>query len=74
MSDDKQPARSGFTGFLLDLMAGLARDLLKVVIAFVVGTGAGAIACAYYGLPMVLSLGGGILVVGIALALSMDSG
>jgi hypothetical protein len=55
---------------LADLGRSLLRDLGRFVIAFVVGTVAAGIACLYYGLPLVLSLGGGIAVLGFALALN----
>ena len=60
-------------GFSSSLLIGLGREILKYVIAFAVGTGAGAIVCWYYGIPLVFSIAGGILVVAIALALSSDS-
>ncbi len=47
---------------------------VKFVVAFSVGTGAGAIVCWYYSIPMGFSVIGGILVLGIALALISDSG
>lgn len=60
-------------GFFASLLMSLVRDAAKLIIAFAVGTGAGAIACWYYGIPLVFSLVGGILVLGLALALSTDS-
>lgn len=51
----------GDRGFLTSILGSLARDALRLVLAFGVGTGAGAIVCRYYGLPMALSLGGGVL-------------
>ena len=60
-------------GFLVGFLRDLARDAVKFIIAFAVGTGAGAIVCWYYGVPLVFSLLGGILVLGLALALSTDS-
>jgi hypothetical protein len=63
----------GARGFLSSLLLGLVRDAVKLVIAFGVGTGAAAIACWYYGIPLGFSLLGGILVLGLALALSTDS-
>ena len=63
----------GIRGFLASFLASLARDAFQLIVAFAVGTGAGAIACWYYGVPMVFSLLGGILVLGLALALSTDS-
>ena len=60
-------------GFFRTLLQGIVRDAIKFITAFVVGTGAGAIVCWYYGLPLALSLIGGFLVLGIALALMSDS-
>ena len=60
-------------GFLATLFIGLVQDAVKFIIAFAVGTGAGAIACWYYGIPLIFSLLGGILVLGFALALLSDS-
>ena len=60
-------------GFLATLLVDLVRDAVKFVIAFAVGTGAGAIVCWYYGIPLGFSLLGGILVLGLALALMSDS-
>lgn len=60
-------------GFLAGFLASLARDAFKLVMAFAIGTGAGAIACWYYGFPLVFSLLGGILVLGLALAFMSDS-
>lgn len=54
------------------LKIGLS-SLLKVVIFFGVGTGGGAIVCWYYSFPIGFSIVGGILVLGIALALMSDS-
>lgn len=59
-------------GFLASFLLSLVRDAVKLVIAFAVGTGAGAIVCWYYGLPMIVSLLGGILVLAVALAFTTD--
>ena len=47
--------------------------MLKFVIAFSVGTGAGAVVCWYYSIPLGFSILGGILVLALALALMSDS-
>ena len=60
-------------GFFAELLMGLVRDAVKFVLAFAIGTGVSAIACWYYGIPLVFSLLGGILVLGLALAVSSDS-
>jgi hypothetical protein len=71
--DQAEPEVWSIRGFLSDLVGSLVRDFVKFIIAFTVGTGAGAIACLYYGIPLVFALAGGILVLGLALALSTDS-
>lgn len=60
--------------FLKDLIKNGFDAIVKFVIAFSVGTGAGAIVCWHYSIPMGFSVIGGILVLGIALALISDSG
>ena len=76
MDDDTAKAKvheGGFRGFLASLLISLVRDAVKIIVAFAVGTGAGAVVCWYYGIPLAFSILGGILVLGIALALSTDS-
>ena len=77
MNDDnkkKMDDRDGVgRGFFASLLMGLVRDAFKLVIAFAIGTGAGALVCWYYGIPLAFSLLGGILVLGLALALTTDS-
>lgn len=77
MNNENQPTsgtqNNQSQGFLITFLKGLARDAFRLVIAFAVGTGGGAIVCWYYGLPLILSIGGGILVLGLALALTTDS-
>ena len=58
---------------LKDLLKIALSTMLKVVIFFGVGTGGGAIVCWYYSIPIGFSIIGGILVLGIALALMSDS-
>ena len=59
-------------GFLASLFLGLLNDLVKFIIAFAVGTGAGAIICLYYGVPLIFSFIGGFIVLGLALAFMWD--
>ena len=77
MNDDNksnmEPANRNDQGFFASLLMGLIRDAVKLLIAFAVGTGAGAIVCWYYGVPLIFSVIGGILVLGLALALTTDS-
>ena len=75
-NDSKTEVKNGegqSRGFLATILIDLARDAVKFIIAFAVGTGAGAIVCWYYGIPLVFSVLGGILVLGLALALLSDS-
>jgi len=60
-------------GFLATILMDLVRDAFKFIIAFAVGTGASAIACWYYDIPLVFSLIGGFIVLGLALAILSDS-
>lgn len=70
---NKRPQTHQERGFFASLLFAFLDGILKFVTAFAVGTGAGALVCWYYGLPLVLSLVGGILVLGLALALMSDS-
>jgi hypothetical protein len=63
---------SSVRGFLTSFLARLARDAFQLLVAFAVGTGAGAIVCWYYSVPLIFSLLGGILVLAFALALTTD--
>ena len=60
-------------GFLTRLARDLFRDLVFILLVFLVATGATALVCWYYEVPLFLSLIGGFLVLGIALALRSDS-
>lgn len=77
MNDDHNAktefGESGVRGFFTSLLIGLVRDAVKLIVAFAVGTGAGAIVCWYYAIPLGFSIVGGILVLGLALAISTDS-
>lgn len=70
---DQDTNRADNDSFLMSLLKGMASGLLQLVLAFVVGTIAAGIACLYYDVPLVFSLAGGFIVLGIALALSTDS-
>lgn len=63
----------GSQGFFKSVVMGIVRDAVKFVIAFFIGTGASAVVCWYYEIPLVFSLVGGFLVLGLALALMTDS-
>lgn len=57
----------------VDILKQLGRLAGALGIAFVIGTGAGAILCLYAGLPLILSLLGGIAALGIWLFLVSQS-
>ena len=76
MSGHDQNEHENATGvrrFLASFARAVARDLMQMVVAFSIGTGAASMVCWYYGLPLFLSLLGGILVLAVALALKSDS-
>ena len=77
MNNDRETkpgvAEGGVRGFFATLLQSLVRDIVKFITAFVLGTGAGAIVCWYYGIPLAFSLIGGFIVLGFALAVMSDS-
>lgn len=77
MNNKNEPATEGdggeVRGLVVSFLASLARDAFKLIVSFAVGTGAGAIVCWYYGIPLGFSILGGILVLGFALALTSDT-
>ena len=70
---DTSPGSEKDRGFFATLLMGIFRDFVKFLIAFTIGTGAGAIACWYYGIPLIFGLIGGFLVLGLTLAIMSDS-
>ena len=77
VSDDRNAKTEFQTGgvreFFSSLVRSVVRDAVKLVLAFALGTGAGAIVCWYFGIPLVFSFLGGFLVLALALALTSDS-
>lgn len=72
--DDGKSLRGKFMiDFLKDLLKIGLGALFTIAMFFFVGTAGAAIFCWYYGIPMIFSVLGGILVLGIALALMSDS-
>lgn len=59
-------------GFFAGLFAGLVHGFMQLVMAFAIGTGASAIVCWYYSVPLALSLVGGFIVLGLAVALMSE--
>ena len=53
---NRQPHTHKERGFFASLLFAFLDGIIKFVVAFAVGTGAGALVCWYYGLPLVLSL------------------
>ncbi|MGG7645815.1 hypothetical protein ACQ5SP_13480 [Rhodovulum sp. YNF3179] len=51
------------------LFGDLAADAGRLVAAFAIGAAAGAVLCLYFGLPVIVGLGGGLVVLGLVLAL-----
>lgn len=71
MQKDNRPEKtdgSDKQGFLATLLQGLIRDTLGLWITFLIGTGAGAILCFYFGAPLIYSLLGGLLVLAVYVA------
>jgi hypothetical protein len=60
-------------GFFATLLQGILRDLMRFVMAFALGTAGGAAICLYYGIPLILSLIGGVALLGLFLALTVMS-
>jgi len=52
---------------------GIAHGFMMLLAAFLIATGASALVCWFYGLPLALSLIGGFIVLGIALVIMSDS-
>jgi hypothetical protein len=59
--------------FIKDIIKVFIDAIFKFFAAFAVGTGAAAIVCWYYSVPLGFSIIGGFLVLGLALALISDS-
>lgn len=64
---EPNPVGSLFKG----LIQSLVRDMMRFVMAFAIGTIVAGALCLYFGLPLVLALSGGFLVLGLALAFSL---
>jgi phosphate/sulfate permease len=69
VSDSNLTLRDFFVRMARDLL----RDLFVIVFVFLLSTGIYALFLIYYGLPLVLSLIGGLFVLGIALAFKSNS-
>jgi hypothetical protein len=67
--DEKYTAADRKSGFFDMLIGGLVSDGIKFILAFLIGTGVSAAVCIYYSIPLVFSVVGGVLVMGITVAL-----
>ena len=69
-NDDRPDAtdESNKQGFLSILLQGFIRDTVGLWITFLFGTGVGAIICLYFGVPLIFSLLGGIIVLAVYVA------
>ena len=65
-NNDADSAFGILRDFFVSVFTGLLRDTLRLLIAFCIGTVVSAGVCLYYGLPLVLSLIGGFIVLGVA--------
>ena len=59
--------------FFKSLARGILRDLFFLLATFAVATGATAVVCWIYEIPLAVSLLGGLLVLALALAIKSDS-
>ena len=59
--------------FLKDILKIAFETIIKIGAFFAVGTGGTALVCWYYGMPLGFSILGGILVLGVALAIMSDN-
>lgn len=68
--DDRQDRPDGAheQGFWATLLQGLIRDTVGLWLTFLIGTGAGAVICLYFGAPLIFSLLGGVLVLAVYVA------
>lgn len=53
--------------FFSKLIRGIVQEVVKVVTAFGLGTAGGAALCLYYGIPLIFSLVGGIVLLALML-------
>jgi uncharacterized membrane protein YeaQ/YmgE (transglycosylase-associated protein family) len=63
-----RPGDSSKQGFLATLLQGMIRDTVGLWITFLFGPGVGAVFCLYFGVPLICSLLGGLLVLAVYVA------
>ena len=76
MNDNPGPltnSRSVLNAILLGVAKGVYRVALTLTITFAIGTAAGAFVCLYYGMPLMFSVVGGMISLGVAVALVLNS-
>ena len=68
--DDRpdKPSGSNSQGFLTSLIQGAIRDTIGMWISVLIGTAVAAVICLYYGIPLIFSLVGGLLVMAVYMA------
>ena len=59
--------------FMIEVLTEVFGLLVQFLVAFGIGTGAAALVCWQYDMPLVLSIVGGFLVLGATLAFSSDN-
>ncbi len=71
-NDDRpdKPDRPARKGFLATLLEWLIRDTITLWMTVLIGTVVGAVICLYYGIPLIFSLLGGVLVMAVYVAWS----
>lgn len=71
MQNDNRPDNSDSSnnqGFLTSLIQGAIRDTIGMWISVLIGTAVAAVICLYYGIPLIFSLVGGVLVLSVYMA------
>lgn len=71
MQNDNRPDNSDSSnaqGFLTSLIQGAIRDTIGMWVSVLIGTAVAAVICLYYGIPLIFSLVGGVLVLSIYMA------
>lgn len=74
-SEPRADLRENLTlkNFFAGLAHGILRDLFRLLSAAAIGVGIGAGVCLSYGLPLALSLVGGVIVVAVFAVLPSDA-
>lgn len=70
---NEQETAPNHQGFWRGLLRSIIRDIMFMVVAFLIGTLALGAVLFYYDLPLALSIVGGLVVLGFSLALKTES-